>query len=37
MSHLDEVDLKLKAGAQKAQAKAKEVLGRVREKLGFLP
>jgi len=37
MSHLDEVDLKLKSGAQKAQAKAKEVLGRVREKLGFLP
>lgn len=37
MSHLEEIDEKLKAGALKAQAKAKEVLGRVREKLGFLP
>jgi tryptophanyl-tRNA synthetase len=37
MSHLDEVDQKLKAGALKAQTKAKEVLGRVRERLGFLP
>ncbi|MFY8189250.1 MAG: tryptophan--tRNA ligase [Flavobacterium sp.] len=35
MSHLEEVDEKLKTGALKAQAKANEVLGRVREKLGF--
>jgi len=36
MNHLPEVDLALSIGAHKAQVKAKGVLGRVREKLGFL-
>ena len=35
MNHLDEVDALLKTGAEKAGAVANEVLGRVREKLGF--
>ncbi len=35
MTNLPEVDLALKAGAEKASAVANEVLGRVREKLGY--
>lgn len=37
MENLDELDLALKTGAQKAQKVAQGVLNRVREKLGFLP
>ena len=35
MAHLDELEEVLKAGAAKASIKATEVLGKVREKLGF--
>lgn len=36
MNNLPEVDTKLQVGAEKARAIGSEVLGRVREKLGFL-